>query len=221
MINVIIIGSTGMIGSLVQEMCLSRDDVSSVTSITRRNTGVSHPKLTEIIHDNFLDFSGVGEHFKNQDVCFYCLGVYTGAVSKDEFRTITVDFTSAFSEMLRKQSVATSFCFLSGQGADQTEKSRVMFARDKGAAENMLLGLDFENTFIFRPGYIYPSTPRKEPNFSYKLTRWLYKPILSRIYPNIGISSADFARAMVETGFHGGEKTICENKDIRNIVKDL
>ena len=65
------------------------------------------------------------------------------------------------------------------------------------------------------PGYIYPNTPRKEPNFSYKLMRLLYKPILSKIYPNIGISSEDLAEAMVEIGLKGGKKIIYENKDIR------
>ena len=90
-----------------------------------------------------------------------------------------------------------------------------MFARDKGAAENIILDLVFEKTYIFRPGYIYPNTPRKEPNFSYKLMRLLYKPILSKIYPNIGISSEDLAEAMVEIGLIGGKKIIYENKDIR------
>ncbi len=97
--------------------------------------------------------------------------------------------------------------------ADSTEKSRILFAREKGIAENYLLSLNFK-THIFRPGYIYPETPRKEPNFSYKLMRVLYKPI-SAIYPNIGLKSTQLAAKMVEIGLLGSEKTIFENADIR------
>ena len=55
---------------------------------------------------------------------------------KDEFRKITVDYTVSFATALKKGSPNAVFCFLSGQGADRTEKSRMMFARDKGHAEN-------------------------------------------------------------------------------------
>jgi uncharacterized protein YbjT (DUF2867 family) len=219
--NIIITGSSGMIGDLVLQNCLKRDDVGQVTSIVRRRSGITHPKLVEIIHGDYFDFSAIRKHLKNQDVCFYCIGVYTGQVPKDEFRKITVDFTRTFATVLKENSKKTAFCFLSGQGADQNEKSRMMFAKDKGAAENILLNLKFEQTYIFRPGYIYPTTPRKEPNFSYRLTRVLYKPVLSKIYPNIGVSSTDLAKVMVDIGLRGANKVIFENKDIREYLKRL
>jgi uncharacterized protein YbjT (DUF2867 family) len=219
--NVIITGASGMIGGLVLDMCLNDSEVEKVTSIVRRTSGKTHPKLLEVVHTNFLDYSDITGHLKNQDTCFFCIGVYTGAVPNEEFRKITVDFTEAFAKVLRENSDKTTFCFLSGQGADRTEKSRTMFARDKGAAENILLGLGFENTYLFRPGYIYPSTPRKEPNATYKLMRWLYKPVLSKLYPNIGIPSEDLAAAMVETGLHSGDKSTLENRDIRTIAANL
>lgn len=212
--NILIAGSNGMIGGLILGYCLERPDVAKVTSIVRRKSGILHPKLVEIIHADFLDYSSITEHFKNQDVAFYCIGVYTGQVPKDEFRKITVDYTAAFAKTLRANSAKTTFCFLSGAGADPTEKSSMMFARDKGAAENILTGLQFDQTYIFRPAYIYPVTPRKEPNFSYKLFRILYKPLIA-IYPNGGITSEELAKVMVKIGMNGGGKTVYENKDIR------
>jgi uncharacterized protein YbjT (DUF2867 family) len=212
--NIIITGSNGMIGSLILGYCLDRVDVAKVTSIVRRKSGLTHPKLVEIIHSDFLDYSSITEHFKNQDVAFYCIGVYTGQVPKDEFRKITVDYTEAFAKTLRENSAKTTFCFLSGAGADPSGKSSMMFARDKGVAENILLGLQFDQAYIFRPAYIYPVTPRKEPNFSYKLFRFLYKPLIA-IYPNGGITSKELAKVMVKVGMDGGEKVIYENKDIR------
>ncbi len=51
----------------------------------------------------------------------------------------------------------------------------------------------------------------------YTITRFLY-PLVRRLYPNIGISSEDLARAMVHAGLYGigeNENPILENKDIR------
>jgi uncharacterized protein YbjT (DUF2867 family) len=212
--NILITGSNGMIGQLILGYCLNHKDVAKVTSIVRRKSGFTHPKLAELIHENFLDYSSIAEHFKNIDTAFYCIGVYTGQVPKDEFRKITVDYTEAFAKTLRANSAKTTFCFLSGAGADPTGKSSMMFARDKGVAENILLSLKFDQTYIFRPAYIYPVTPRKEPNFSYKLFRFLYKPLIA-IYPNGGITSEELAKVMTNIGLNGGEKIVYENRDIR------
>jgi len=217
--GVIITGATGMVGGCALRICLNSPDVSMVTSIGRSRTGVKDDKLREIILDDFTDYSKATDALQDQDVALFCLGVYTGAVPDDEFRRITVDYMSAFAEALYKVSPDCSFCFLSGQGADQTEKSRVAFARNKGIAENGLLAIGFPRAHIFRPGYIYPVTPRKEPNLLYSISRFLY-PLLRRIYPNIGIPSKDLAAAMVQAGLYGtGEhqSPVLENRDIRTM----
>jgi nucleoside-diphosphate-sugar epimerase len=211
--NILITGTNGMIGKLILQICLKRDDVAKVTSITRKPLDMYHPKLIELIHTDFLDYSNIEHNLKNQDVCFYCIGVYTGQVPTAEFKKITVAYTEIFANALKKNNETVSFCFLSGQGADSSEKSSVLFAREKGIAENILFNLKFKRTHIFRPAYIYPVTPRIEPNFFYKLIRILYKP-LKFIYPNFSVTSEKLAATMVEVGINGG-KIIIENKDIR------
>ena len=212
--NVIITGPNGMIGKLIVEKCLQNKDVKSVTIISRNLLGITHPKLKKITHSDFLDYSNIEEHLKNKDVCFYCIGVYTGKVPTAEFQKITVAYTEIFAKALKKNSKEVSFCFLSGQGADSSEKSKLLFAKEKGIAENILLKLQFTYIHIFRPGYIYPVTARVEPNLMYKIMRKLYKP-LQFIYPNIGVKSVQLANKMVEVGMEGGSKIIYENADIR------
>jgi len=217
--RVIISGATGMVGGCALRVCLGDPAVSTVTVVGRRGAGVKHVRLVEVIHDDFMDYTAVSDALQGHDVVLYCLGAYTGAVPDDEFRRITVDYTVALAEALRAQSPGASFCFLSGQGADQTEQSRVAFARYKGAAEKALLDLGFPRVHIFRPGYIYPATPREEPNLMYRITRSLY-PVLRRVYPNIGISSEDLARAMIHAGLYGTGghgNPVLENKDIRSL----
>jgi uncharacterized protein YbjT (DUF2867 family) len=73
-----------------------------------------------------------------------------------------------------RSSPDAAFSFLSGNGADPTGRSRLAFARYKGEAEKALLAAGFPRVYIFRPAYIYPVEPRKEPNFSYRLMRAIY-----------------------------------------------
>lgn len=218
--NVIIAGATGMIGKLILDKCLARPDVLKVIIIVRKPSGFIHPKLVEIIHNDFLNFNDIEINFKNQNVCFYCIGVYTGLVPDSEFSKITIDFTKIFAEKLKENSPDCRFCFLSGQGADSSEKSSIMFARDKGIAENILLNLKFPQTYLFRPGYIYPVLKRKEPNLLYKVMRLLYKPFLRFLFPSYVITSDQLANSMVEAGMFGANRRIFENNDIRNFIKN-
>lgn len=215
--NVIITGASGMIGGLILKSCLADPEIATVTVLVRSATGIESEKLREVVHEDFNNYSGIEGYFENQDIAYYCIGVYTGAVPADQFRMITVDYTRAFAETLKRHSPAATFCFLSGQGADQTEKSRMMFARDKGVAENILMEMNFGQTYIFRPAYIYPSTPRIEPNLTYRIMRRLY-PVFKMIYPNGAISSIDLARVMFLTGLNGGEETIFENSDMKKLI---
>ncbi len=215
MLNVIITGATGMIGSIILRECLQNDEIGSVTALVRKTTDITHDKLKEVVVTDYSDLETHAECFKGQHIAYYCLGVYTGAVPRKKFKEITVDYTHNFAMMLKKHSPNATFCFMSGMGADRTEKSVLMFAKYKGAAENILLDLNFKQMYIFRPAYIYPVNPRKEPNLAYKLMRWLY-PISNRVYPNGVVSSEQLGQAMFTVGLCGANKIIFENKDIKN-----
>jgi uncharacterized protein YbjT (DUF2867 family) len=97
------------------------------------------------------------------------------------------------------------------------------FARYKGEAEKALLAAGFSRLYLFRPAYIYPVEPRKEPNFSYRLLRAIY-PAFRLLFPNQVIRADDLARATVDvalrrTGEPGGQ--IFENHDIRAMVESI
>ena len=215
--NVIITGTNGMIGNLILQICLQRTDVNMITSITRKPLGISHPKLIEVIHTDFTNFDPIENNLKNKDVCFYCVGVYTGQVPADEFKKITVTNTEIFAKALKKNSENVSFNLLSGQGADTTEKSKILFAKEKGIIENILTNLKFKAFHSFRPGYIYPVTKRVEPNMMYKIMRLLYKP-LNLLVPKAVITSEKLANVMVRIGFNGSEKIFFENIEMRNYI---
>lgn len=203
-----------MIGGIILRECLHSSEIGHVTSIVRKHSGRQHPKLTEVVHKDFLDYTAIQEHFKNQDIAYFCIGVYTGQFPDSEFKTITVDYTKVFADALHQSSPNATFCFLSGDGADLNEKSRMSFARYKGMAENYLINKKFGQLYSFRPGYIYPVEKRAEPNFSYRAMRRLY-PVLKTIFPNGVITSEELGQAMFKTGIHGAPQTIIENKEIK------
>jgi len=219
-LRLVIVGATGMVGGYALRYALDLPAVERVTSISRRKTGLSHSKLDEVLHQDFSDCSELAQTLAGQDAAVFCLGTYTGTVTDAEMRTITVDYTVEFARVFRGSSPDASFSFLSGSGADPTGRSRMAFARYKGEAEKALLGSGFPRLYIFRPAYIYPVEPRKEPNFSYRLLRSVY-PVFQLLFPNQVIRADDLAKAMVDVAIRTGTRTegvILENRDIRTMV---
>ena len=219
--RLVIVGATGMVGGYALHFALDNPAVESVTSIGRKKVGITHPKLKEVLHQDFADCSPLGDVLSAQDAVIYCLGTYTGSVSEERLRVITADYTIEFARVFRDSSPKAAFSFLSGNGADQSGRSRLAFARYKGQAEKALLAAAFPHVYIFRPAYIYPVEPRKEPNLSYRLLRALY-PLFRVLFPNQVIRADDLGRAMVDIAISGtGElrNLVLENRDIRARIK--
>ncbi len=221
--RVVIVGATGMVGGYALRYLLEDPDVEHVTALGRKNVGISHPKLSEVLHQHFAHCSALVEALSQKDAAVYCLGTYTGVVPDAELRTITVDYTIELARVLRRSSPDAAFSFLSGNGADQTGRSRMPYARYKGEAEKALVAMGFPGLYLFRPAYIYPVEPRKEPNFSYRMLRSIY-PAFRVLFPNQVVRADDLARVMVEVAVReAGEPRgpILENRDIRAMVASL
>ena len=221
--RLVILGATGMVGGYALGYALDDPSVGRVTVIVRRKLAISHPKLNEVLHRDFADCSPLAEVLSAHDAAIFCLGTYTGAVTDAELRTITVDYSVEFARVLHASSPEAAFSFLSGSGADPTGRSRIAFARYKGEAENALLAAGFPRVYVFRPAYIYPVEPRKEPNFSYRLLRAIY-PAFRLLFPNQVIPADDLARAMVNVVVRKTverESRVFENRDIRTMVKSF
>jgi uncharacterized protein YbjT (DUF2867 family) len=220
--HLVLAGATGMVGGYALRYALGSAAVGSVTAIVRRKLGISHPKLREVLHSDFADCSSLSQALSGQDAAVFCLGAYTGAVSNIELRRITVDYTIEFARVLHGTSPNAAFSFLSGNGADPTGRSRIAFARYKGEAENALLTAGFRQVYIFRPAYIYPVEPRKEPNFSYRLLRAIY-PAFQLLFPNLVIRADDLAHVMVDSSIQGTETEtkVLENRDIRAMIRPV
>src|SRR5204863_5923892 len=154
--NVILFGATGMVGQGVLRECLVDPDVEQLLSIVREPSGRSEPKLRELVHRDFFDFSPIENDLAGYDACFFCLGVSSAGMKEADYRRVTYDITLAAARVLARLNPNMTFIYVSGTGTDSSEKGRSMWARVKGKTENDLLRLPFKAAYMFRPAAIVP-----------------------------------------------------------------
>ncbi|HJT24419.1 MAG TPA: epimerase, partial [bacterium] len=80
--KVILFGASGMVGQGVLLECLKDPEVTAVLSVGRGPCGRVHPKLREIIHKDFTDFSPLESQWTGYDACFFCLGISSAGMSE-------------------------------------------------------------------------------------------------------------------------------------------
>ncbi len=216
-LNVIITGVTGMVGEGVLHEPLLHPDVERVLVLTRRPSGMSHPKLAEMVVPDFYDLSSIESQLAGYNACFFCLGVSSIGMKEADYRHVTYDLSMSAARTLSKMNPEMTFCYISGKGTDSSEHGRFMWARVKGKTENDLMKLPFKRVFAFRPAYIHPSPGMKNTNSRvakyYKYITWLY-PLLRRFAPSNVCTMTELGRAMIHVSTHGYDRSILEVKDI-------
>ena len=217
-LKVIITGSTGMVGEGVLHECLNHPDVEEVLVINRKPCGVSHPKLKEIIHADFFNFSAIEPQLKNYSACFFCLGVSSVGMKENDYRHLTYDLTMHVAKTLSKLNSDMTFCYVSGGGTDTSEKGRMMWARVKGKTENDLMKLPFKKAYMFRPGYIQPTKGLKNSLKAYRYVSWMY-PGLRALFPKYACTLREIGLAMINSAIKGYQKSILEVTDIAALAK--
>ncbi len=213
-IKAIITGSTGMVGEGVLHICLNNPNVENVLVINRKPCGISHPKLKEIIHKDFMDLTEIENQLVGYNACYFCAGISSIGKSEEEFRKITYDLTLNFAKTLVKSNSQMVFTYVSGTGTDSSEIGKIMWARVEGKTENDLLKLQFKDSYMFRPGYIQPIKGLKNSYKIYKITSPLY-PILEKFFPKHVITLEELGNSMINVTLNGYNKKVLENVDIR------
>lgn len=216
-LRVIITGATGMVGEGVLRESLINPDVEKVLVINRKPCGLSDPRLTEIIHNDFYDITSVEQQMKGYNACFFCLGVSSVGMEKSEYYKITYILTMHFAERMAAMNHDMTFCYISGAGTDSTEKGRINWARVKGKTENDLMKLPFKKVYAFRPGLLFPSKDQKKMHPFYKVLIPLYR-FLRAIMPGALSTLSELGRAMINSVTIGYEKQVLEVRDILNMA---
>jgi len=213
--NVILFGGTGMVGQGVLRECVEDGGVERIVLVVRKPTGVASPKVVELVHEDFFDWSGVEEQFAGFDACFFCLGVSSVGMKEAEYRRTTYDLTLSVAKMLERVGSVKTFEYISG--ANTNADGRQMWARVKGETENALMAMSFAQVYCFRPGYIQPLHGVRSKvgwyNGVYAGLSWAY-PMLRRVAPKFVTSTEELGRAMIAVARNGYPKRVVEMADI-------
>jgi hypothetical protein len=211
-INAIITGATGMVGEGVLLECLDHPDVESILILNRKPLGRTHPKLREVIVKDFFALESITRELSGFNACFFCLGISSVGIGREEYRHITFDLTLNVAQVLERLNPGMTFCYVTGAGTDSSEKGRSAWARVKGATENALLRL-FKNAYMFRPGFMKTTPGQKNIKSWYKYIAWLY-PIGRKLYPAGFCTLQEVGQAMINVALKGHSKVVLEVPDI-------
>ena len=206
-----------MVGEGVMHQCLQHPDIEAVLIINRKPSGYSHPKLTEIVHANFFDLSTIEDQLSGYNACYFCLGISSVGISKDDYYNTTYTLTLNVAQTLVQHNPGMTFCYVSGAGTDSQEKG-TGWAAVKGKTENDLMKLPFKQVFAFRPGFIKPIKGLSKTHNFYKYINWLY-PIGRALYPAGFTTLQELAQAMINIAKHGYPTKVIEGKDIITLAK--
>ena len=176
----VIIGSTGLVGNFLILKLLADAEISQVISISRRSLQLHHPKLREILIEDFSLLHKKADQLKGE-LYFCCLGTtIKDAGSQDNFRKIDLEAVLSFAK-IAKNHHAHSFVTISAAGAKID--SFAFYSRIKGEAEDLLKKLNLKRLVIFQPGLLIGK--RKSPRTLEELAIKFYKNISPALSGNL------------------------------------
>ncbi|TXF90884.1 NAD-dependent epimerase/dehydratase family protein [Neolewinella aurantiaca] len=219
--NIILTGSTGMVGKSVLLECLDSPAVNRVMLINRNPLGKEHPKLIEVLHQDFTDFTPLQQQIRDfsPQACFHCMGVSSVGMNEETYSRLTLQVTKSLADVVYTIAPQTVFTYVSGEGTDETEKGNIMWARVKGATENYVLNKGFGDAYAFRIGAVIPERGVKSStgwvNAVYTITKPLHGWLKG--FSSV-VSSSQLGQAMILVAQQPTQVKRLENKDIKRLV---
>lgn len=212
-LKVIITGTTGMVGEGVLLVCLNHPSVEKVLIINRRTAGITHPKLTEILHPDFTNLAPVAGQLTGYDACYHCMGISSVGTSKENYYKVTYLMSMELGRTLSRLNPEMVFCYVSGAGTDETGTAKMEWARLKGRTENELAQLPFKKMYAYRPGFIKPIPGSKHAHTFYNYINWIF-PAGKKLYPNGFNTMEELGLSMINLSLHPADINILNGKDI-------
>lgn len=218
MLHVLITGATGMVGKGVLLSCLKDDSITKITLLTRRYSGISNPKIKEILLTDFSNLDTIQAQLEKVDACFHCMGISSLGVSKEEFELKTFVYTQLLADICHQNNPDMTFCYVSGTGTSSAENSRQHWANIKGKTENYLIQKGFKKVFLFRPGLILPEDGIQSATSWYNIIYKIMRPFYGLLKKSKNVTSTrNIGAAMIAASQHQKPLVLhLENPQINN-----
>jgi uncharacterized protein YbjT (DUF2867 family) len=214
----IVLGATGLTGSLLLDNLLTNSSYTQVIAFVRSELEVSHPKLS-VRQVNLLHLLDYKEQFIG-DVVFCCIGT-TKAKTPDEnlYRQIDYEIPLNAAKICEINGIS-NFIVMSSMGANRD--SRVFYSRIKGEMEQAVLNTNINHIYILRPSLI--AGKRNEFRLFELIAKSAMKVVdvllVGRFKNYRSIKSETIAKAMVNLDLKGFSETIIESEQIKKIAQN-
>tara|TARA_A100001011_G_scaffold352331_1_gene393066 strand:- start:449 stop:1096 length:648 start_codon:yes stop_codon:yes gene_type:complete len=149
-LKAIVLGATGATGQELVKLLLNDPNFSKVTIFVRKKPRIKHEKLTTYE----IDFSRLNEYkgLINGDVIFSALGTtLSQAGSKTQQYLVDFNYQYEFAKIGSENKVI-HYSLVSSVGANI--KSPFFYPKTKGALEQAVKKLGFNNIYIFQPPFL-------------------------------------------------------------------
>ncbi len=193
----LILGSSGLVGSLVLQTLIHDALYSKIYIINRKASGVSNIKVQEIITD-FSNFDFLSK-IEKVDSVFSCLGTTQKKTpNRVAYEFIEIEIPRITIDYLLKNSNLSKVHVVSAVGSNLG--SRNFYLQLKGKLENLLNQLSIPATYIYRPALI-KGQRTNDPRFLEKLAMNIM-PLFDALLPKKklkyhSIDASLIAKAMV------------------------
>jgi len=153
----IILGATGLTGSLLLDLLLDDVRYKTVKVFTRTPLAFKHRKIVNFTGD-LLALENFEKDFTADEV-FCCIGTTAKKTpDKELYRKIDFGIPVKAAQLCKKNDIET-FVVVSALGADP--HSSIFYSRTKGEMEEAVLAVKLRNTYILRPSLILGNRKEK------------------------------------------------------------
>ncbi len=199
--SALVIGATGLTGSLLLALLLESSAFHIVHVYARRTLGLQHPKLQEHLID-FDQYQGTVQ----ADTLFCCLGTTIKKVkTKDAFKKVDLEYPIKFAR-LQFGAGTKKMMVISAMGA--SANSSFFYSRVKAEMEAALQEIGFEQLTIFRPALITGNRleHRSGEKIAIIIYGWINPFLVGSLRKYRSIPAAHIAQSMVAHALLENEK---------------
>ena len=189
--DVLITGSTGMVGKSVLYQCIRDNRVKNIVLINRLPVDLKNEKITELIIEDFLNIGELKSKINNCDACYHCMGITSFGQNSDYYYKVTFEMTKVLTDLVYEINPNAVMTYVSGEGTSTKENSNIPWANVKGKTENYILNKGLKDAYMIRLGLLIPENGIKAKTKLYNLFYTLMKPLypLMKLLPTITTSS--------------------------------
>ena len=218
--DVLITGSTGMVGKSVLYQCIRDNRVKNIVLINRLPVDLKNEKITELIIEDFLNIGELKSKINNCDACYHCMGITSFGQNSDYYYKVTFEMTKVLTDLVYKINPNAVMTYVSGEGTSTKENSNIPWANVKGKTENYILNKGLKDAYMIRLGLLIPENGIKAKTKLYNLFYTLMKPLypLMKLLPTITTSSK-LGLAMINCLYFPLKNKYLDNKKINNLCK--